>query len=285
MPAIFISGHFSGCRFYFEIKEWHNLAVKTTNSIVLHKATGIYIQPFKLARIQENMGNIDIADFVSKLIIYMVVWLFAVSIHEAAHAWMSLKFGDDTAERLGRVTLNPLAHIDILGTIILPIVGFIASYSPGAAGYPLIMWGKPTPVNPLKWRRKDLANVMVSLAGIGTNIITAIAVTIILRVLLSFQVFTPETVQSGIAKPVFTLLLGMIFLNVGLAIFNLLPLPPLDGGKAIQSFLPNSYEPLMELLETYGFLILFLLMWTGVLGYIVGPLNYLVISILFYGLV
>ncbi len=100
------------------------------------------------------MGNIDIADFLSKLIIHMVIWIFAVSAHEAAHAWMSLKFGDDTAERLGRVTLNPLPHIDPLGTLILPIVGFIASYSPTAAGYPLLMWGKPTPVNPMKWRSR-----------------------------------------------------------------------------------------------------------------------------------
>jgi len=226
----------------------------------------------------------DIADFASKLVIYMVVWLFAVSIHEAAHAWMSLKFGDDTAQRLGRVTLNPIAHIDILGTIILPIIGFVASYTPTASGYPLIMWGKPTPVNPLKWRRKDLANVMVSLAGIGTNIIAAVGVTIVLRVLIGFELFTAETVRSGFAKPVFTLLLSMIFINVGLAIFNLLPLPPLDGGKAIQSFLPISYEPLMQLLETYGFLILFLLMWTGILGYIVGPVNNFVLSVLFYGL-
>ena len=226
----------------------------------------------------------DIADFASKLIIYMVVWLFAVSIHEAAHAWMSLKFGDDTAQRLGRVTLNPIAHIDILGTIILPIIGFIASYSPTASGYPLIMWGKPTPVNPLKWQRKDLANVMVSLAGIGTNIIVAVLVTIVLRTLISFGVITFDNYRSGIIAPVYTLLTSMIFLNVGLTIFNLLPLPPLDGGRAIQSFLPTSYEPLMELLETYGFLILFLLMWTGILGYIVGPINNLVISILFYGM-
>ena len=225
----------------------------------------------------------DIADFASKLLISMVVWLFAVSIHEAAHAWMSLKFGDDTAQRLGRVTLNPIAHIDMLGTIILPIIGFIASYSPAAAGYPLIMWGKPTPVNPLKWRRKDLANVMVSLAGIGTNLIAAICVTIILRLLITFHVFTAENVRTGIGQPIYTLLASMIFLNVGLAVFNLLPLPPLDGGRAIQSFLPSSYEPIVQLLETYGFLILFLLMWTGILGYIVGPLNNLVLSLLFYG--
>jgi len=230
------------------------------------------------------MQNIDAADFISKLVIYMVVWLFAVSVHEAAHAWMSLKYGDDTAQRLGRVTLNPLAHIDPLGTLILPIIGFVASYSPQAAAFPLIMWGKPTPVNPLKWRKKDQANVMVSLAGIGTNIIVAISVTIILRLLLYFGFFSFEAVRDNVAGPIFTLLVSMIVLNVGLAIFNLLPLPPLDGGKAIQSFLPASSLPIMEMLETYGFLILVLLMWTGLLGRIVGPINDLFIRILFIDL-
>src|SRR5688500_12649210 len=227
------------------------------------------------------MGNIDIADFLSKLIIHMVVWLFAVSAHEAAHAWMSLKFGDDTAERLGRVTLNPIPHIDPLGTFILPIVAFIASYSPTAAGFPLIMWGKPTPVNPLKWRNKNVANFMVSLAGIATNLLIAITVSIILKVLIATQVFNADNIQSGIVGPVFTLLMSMIFLNVGLAVFNLIPLPPLDGGKALQSVLPSSYDAVFEFLEAYGILILFLLMWMGVIGTIVGPLNRLILSLLF----
>src|SRR5215210_6925932 len=101
------------------------------------------------------MGSFDIADFAAKLVIFMVVWIFAVSAHEAAHAWTSYKFGDDTAFRLGRVTLNPLPHIDPIGTLILPIIGFVAGYSPNIGAVPLIMWGKPTPVNPLKWRNKD----------------------------------------------------------------------------------------------------------------------------------
>lgn len=228
------------------------------------------------------MGNIDFADFLSKLVIHMVVWLFAVSAHEAAHAWMSLKFGDDTAERLGRVTLNPLPHIDPLGTIILPIVAFAAAYNPAAAAFPLLMWGKPTPVNPLKWRNKNVANVMVSLAGIGVNLIIAISVAIVIRILMATDLYTLENMQTGIGAPILTLLISTVFLNVGLAVFNLLPLPPLDGGKAIQSILPPSYDPVFELLETYGILILFLLMFMGVIGYIVGPLNYMIISLLFW---
>lgn len=226
------------------------------------------------------MGNIDIADFLSKLIIYMVVWLFAVSAHEAAHAWMSLKFGDDTAERLGRVTLNPLPHIDPLGTFLLPIIAFIASYGPGLGGFPLLMWGKPTPVNPLKWRNKNLANFMVSIAGIATNLIIATVVFIILKVLFAYKVFSPDVQPSGLSAAVFTLLLSSLFLNVGLAVFNLLPLPPLDGGKAIQSVVPSTYDAVFEFLETYGILILFALMWMGVIGMIIGPINRLIVYLL-----
>ena len=208
----------------------------------------------------------------------MVVWLFAVSAHEAAHAWMSLKFGDDTAERLGRVTLNPIPHIDPLGTLILPILAFIASYSPAMGGLPLIMWGKPTPVNPLKWRNKDTANVMVSLAGIGVNIIIATVVFFIIKILFLTEILTFTSIREGIAKPIFTLLLSALVLNIGLAIFNLLPIPPLDGGRALESILPSKYDAFFQMLETYGFMILLILIYMGVLGYIVGPIN----SLIFY---
>src|SRR4029453_17974927 len=121
------------------------------------------------------MGDIDIANLVSHLVIFMVVLLLAISAHEAGHAWMSYKFGDDTAYLLGRVTLNPVAHTDPIGTLLIPIMMFIfgATGNPLAA-IPLMGWGKPTPVNPLRWRNKDLANVMVSIAGILANLILAL---------------------------------------------------------------------------------------------------------------
>src|SRR3954466_3935510 len=118
------------------------------------------------------MGNVDIIDLVSHLIIYMVVLLLAISAHEAGHAWMSYKFGDDTAYLLGRVTLNPVAHTDPIGTLLIPIISFLLSAVGGALGaIPLIGWGKPTPVNPRKWERYTLANVMVSIAGVLANLI------------------------------------------------------------------------------------------------------------------
>src|SRR5918912_2918999 len=112
------------------------------------------------------------SDLVGQLIIYIVVLLLAISAHEAAHAWMSYKYGDDTAYLLGRVTLNPVAHIDPIGTLLIPVVNFISASS--GVFIPLIGWGKPTPVNPLRWRDKDKANIMVSLAGILANTLIAV---------------------------------------------------------------------------------------------------------------
>src|SRR5215217_8753049 len=122
---------------------------------------------------------------IPQLVIYMVVLLLAISAHEAAHAWMSHKFGDDTARLLGRVTLNPVAHTDLIGTLLIPMAMFIFSHigSPLAA-IPLLGWGKPTPVNPLRWRNKDVANIMVSIAGILANLLIAIIAFIIFKFLL-----------------------------------------------------------------------------------------------------
>src|SRR5919205_4540714 len=138
---------------------------------------------------------------IPQLIIYMVVLLLAISAHEAAHAWMSYKFGDDTARLLGRIALNPIAHTDPIGTLLIPIVMFIFGHVGGPLGsIPLIGWGKPTPVNPLRWRNKDLANVMVSIAGILANLIIATIAFVILKVLIKTQMADqlPESLQEPI---------------------------------------------------------------------------------------
>ena len=215
---------------------------------------------------------------VAHLVIYMVVLLLAISAHEAGHAWMSNRFGDDTARLLGRVTLNPIAHIDPIGTLLIPIVGFIIGSMGGPiASIPLIGWGKPTPVNPLRWRNKDLANVMVSSAGIMANMILAIIAFTIIKVLLMRALWenTPE--------PVVIMLQYLLIMNVSLAVFNLLPFPPLDGSKILETFLPASMQPILQVMEQYGFIILMFLIYIGVFRAIISPIMSLIDFLLIVG--
>jgi len=219
------------------------------------------------------MGEIDIANLVSHLVIYMVVLLLAISAHEAGHAWMSYKFGDDTAYLLGRVTLNPVAHTDPIGTLLIPILSFIFGAVGGAlASVPLMGWGIPTPVNPRKWANYKTANVMVSIAGIGANLIIATVSFFTFKALLEFGVINAGNVESALLRPIIILFQYLILLNISLAIFNLLPFPPLDGSKVLSTFLPESFQPVFELLEQYGFLILLLLIYMGVIGLIMRPI-------------
>lgn len=213
---------------------------------------------------------------IPQLVIYMVVLLLAISAHEAAHAWMSDRFGDDTARLLGRVTLNPVAHTDPIGTLLIPIVNFLLSIGGGRPF--LIGWGKPTPVNPLRWRQKDLANVMVSIAGILANTLIAVIAFTTIKILLVTRLI--YSIPEGVQEPVVLLLDTMLRLNISLAVFNLLPFPPLDGSKVLETFLPPSMQPLYEILEQYGFLLLIVFMYMGVLGAIITPILRFVYSFL-----
>ena len=209
---------------------------------------------------------------IPQLVIYMVVLLFAISAHEAAHAWMSYRFGDDTARLLGRITLNPIAHIDPIGTLLIPIAGFIIGNIGGPlASIPLIGWGKPTPVNPLRWRNKDIANIMVSIAGILANLTIAIVALLIIKVIQHTSLIEPGTSLAGLSEPVQIFLYRALLLNVSLAFFNLLPFPPLDGSKVLYSLLPSSMQPVLEVLERFGFIILLIAMQAGVLNVLFSP--------------
>ena len=180
------------------------------------------------------MGDIDVANLLSNLIVYIVVLLLAISAHEAGHAWMSYKYGDDTAYLLGRVTLNPVKHTDPIGTLLIPILSFVFGAIGGAfASVPLMGWGIPTPVNPRKWTNYKQANVMVSIAGIGANLIIATSSFLIFKVLLDTGTINAGNIDTGIVRPISMLFQYLIFLNVSLAIFNLLLLQQLDGRKVI----------------------------------------------------
>lgn len=222
------------------------------------------------------------AELIPQLLIYMVVLVFSISAHEAAHAWTSNRFGDDTARLLGRITLNPLAHIDPIGTLLIPVVAFILGSVGGpVARIPLIGWGKPTPVNPLRWRNKDLANVMVSAAGIIVNTFIAFCTFIVFKTLLMtgwLGQMSPLT-----REPVLLFLQLLLTINISLAVFNLLPFPPLDGSKILETFLPASAQPILALMEQYGFIILMVLIYVGFFYAILTPILNLVYYLLVLG--
>jgi len=229
------------------------------------------------------MGNVDVLSLVSHLVVYMVVLLLAVSCHECGHAWVSYKFGDDTAYMLGRVTLNPAKHTDPIGTLLIPIVVFVLG-SLGAGVVPLIGWGKPTPVNPRKWTNYRWGNVMVSVAGVLANLILLIIGFAIAKIMMTqgFGVndFLRAANPVAPSNPIAIFVWDLMFLNLSLFVFNLLPFPPLDGSKILGTFLPPGAQPVLALLEQYGYLVLIVLVYMGVFGLIITPFLYGLIYLL-----
>ncbi|HEX8472857.1 MAG TPA: site-2 protease family protein [Pyrinomonadaceae bacterium] len=225
------------------------------------------------------MDNFDFAEFI----LFFVALIFSLSLHEAAHAWMSSRFGDDLARSQGRITLNPASHVDPIGTVLFPTLAFFT-------GAPLLGWARPTPVNPLSWRNKRVANIWVSAAGVIGNFIIAIVAGIALRLLVEFELvggFTgdlrPVFSDSGIAEGAVKLLESFFRMNIGLGVFNLIPIPPLDGSKILGSLLPERFETAIESIEQFGFLLLFVAVFTGVFGVIFGFVMPLAYHIFFFG--
>ena len=223
------------------------------------------------------MGNINAS--IQQFILYMVALVFSLSVHESAHAWMSNQFGDDLARLQGRISLNPASHVDPIGTLLFPAIAFFTHA-------PLIGWAKPTPVNPLRWRNKRVANFWVSAAGAISNFIIAIIAGIGIRALYTFGITDGLRMRSGsstLATGAFELLLTFFILNVSLGVFNLLPIPPLDGSKVLQSILPETFEAGFEALERFGFILLFIAIFTGVLGVIFNIVMPIAVALVFIG--
>jgi Zn-dependent protease len=181
--------------------------------------------------------------------------LISLTIHEAAHAWTAERLGDSTARLLGRVSLNPIVHIDPIGTILLPLA---AAYS----GLPIIGWAKPVPVNISRLRRGRKDFMLVAAAGPISNLLQAVAAAVVLRLLLG---------GSGGGGLPAQVCVAFIVINLLLAFFNLIPIPPLDGGNVLAGLLPHSADPLIAFLRQWGFVVLYALMLTGMLNAIIEP--------------
>lgn len=186
-----------------------------------------------------------IAQLFDKLL-FMPAILIAITLHELAHGYMAYQLGDPTAYENGRLTLNPISHIDIVGFLLLFIVGF--------------GWAKPVPINPRYFKKRKMGTLLVSLAGPVTNFILA---------LFSAIIFVSGIIENNI---ILSMLRPLIFINIALGVFNLLPFPPLDGSKIVASLLPNNLEYLFYKYEKYLYLILILLVLTNNIERILGPL-------------
>jgi Zn-dependent protease len=217
------------------------------------------------------LGNLTPEHIALGLTTYVVL-LFSLSVHESAHAWMAWKLGDDTAMRLGRVSLNPIVHIDPIGTLLFPLIQIFTNV-------PLLGWAKPTPYNPANFRR-DVSlrrgHILVAAAGPVSNFLLALVFTGVLVVL----------VRGGLVQSRDSFLLNLavlgIQLNVLLALFNLVPIPPLDGSKVasfgLRGDLGDTYDRVMG---PYGFVILMLLLISGALSYVLGPIQSVILHALF----
>ena len=193
------------------------------------------------------------------LLIWIIPVLFAITLHEAAHGWIAGKFGDHTARMMGRVTLNPVKHIDPVGTIVVPAALLIMS-----TGF-IFGWAKPVPINFNALRSPKSGMIWVALAGPGANLIMAIGWLFVASLAMNIPILL-KMAGAG------------IFINILLAVFNLLPIPPLDGSRVISALLPNPLAYRYNQLEQYGFFILIGLMFIGGFTYIVWPIVGLVLS-------
>jgi len=200
-------------------------------------------------------------NFLYKAVMILIPMILSLTVHEYSHALAAKLLGDDTAEKQGRLNLNPLSHIDIFGTILLPLLSI-------GTGIPFLGWAKPVPTNPRLYTHKITMRtgyMLVSLAGPVSNFLFAFLSMIVLKILIA-------TMGATLSVQIYQILAIFIMMNFGLAFFNLLPIPPLDGSKILQWLLPDKYADFMENNGQYFFFLLIILVFSGAIDYIVMPI-------------
>jgi len=224
---------------------------------------------------------------ILSIVISLFVLLFAITIHEASHGWSAMRMGDPTAYAAGRVTLNPLAHIDPLGTVILPVLLVIM-------GAPAFGWAKPVPVNPYNLRHPRRDNLWISLAGPAANLTAAVTAIVLLRVLRILRPGLAAFLQSFVLRKqpfpggffplegLALILFYAVLVNTYLAVFNLIPVPPLDGSGILSGLLSDSAAARYDRIRPYGFILVMLLVYAGLLNIIIRPILSLILPIIFF---
>jgi Zn-dependent protease len=206
------------------------------------------------------LGGIDLTE----ILIVLAVLISSLSVHEAAHAFAADRLGDPTARQLGRLSLNPAVHVDPIGTLLFPLIAYVT-------GVPLIGWAKPVPVDLryLKHPKRDFA--LIAAAGPASNLVMAAIGAVALSIARD-AAGPGDLVGGAVTAPLLPLLFTFAIVNVLLAVFNMIPVPPLDGGNVLIGLLPASSGQVVEKMRPYGILILYALMLTGALNTILGPI-------------
>ena len=213
------------------------------------------------------MFDLNPRELLQQALLFSVPGFWALTIHEFAHAWTAVRAGDPTPEASGRLTLNPLAHLDPIGTVCILLVGF--------------GWARPVPVNPYNFRNMRRDNIVVSVAGVGTNLAMALVSALIYRFVLGAPIpnFDSITPASLVQLWVFY----SVIINLVLAMFNLLPIPPLDGSHVVETFVPYKYAHQWAAFSRYGMFILLALIFTGVIDATIGRVLFPVARFLIWG--
>lgn len=217
------------------------------------------------------MPQFDIARIIQELTIIAPGFLLAITVHEFTHGYVAYRLGDPTAKLSGRLTFNPLSHLDLFGTLALVLMR--------------IGWAKPVPVDPRNLRNPKTDMLWISLGGPAANLVAATALAIIIHVLVFvFEGRPVGQLGSFILRPMFPILLAGVQMNILLAVFNLIPVPPLDGFGILTGLLPSRQAYRLEQLQPYGFIILILLLISGAVSYVIVPPMSFIQRILLVGL-
>lgn len=219
----------------------------------------------------------DIAGIGRQIVVSIFPVLIAITFHELSHGFVANKLGDPTARLMGRLTINPLAHIDLIGTIVIPLMLLIFTNGQFVFGY-----AKPVPINPMNFKnpRRDMA--ISAAAGPIMNLILAFLSFLILRIVITpLSLSYTDGINSLVLVPLALILKSSVLINIVLAVFNMIPIPPLDGGRVLVGFLPYKQALSLSKLEPFGFIIVLFLIATGIANYFIVPIVNLFLKILF----